>query len=457
MLPLMPYQEEGAAFLASRSRAGLFDEPGAGKTAQAVRLADNTQARRIVVVCPAIARQNWIGEFRKFGRQQRKVVKAATVHDFRAWQRGVFDVLVVSYEMAGRWAPLVEEYGQPIDLLVLDEAHYLKNIEAKRSRLILGPGADGVGGMLGWAIRAAWITGTPIPTDPADIWTFLRAVGVMPFGFERFKNHYFNVRLGTYSAQHTPRPDRIAELRTLIENNSIRRTLADIGVQLPPIFLTTSLVEGDTSAVREMLMQHPGLDDRLMANVRSADPATFSLASAMKQADIEHIGTLRRLIGEAKAVPYAAQIVHELGAGLDKVVIFGQHRLALQTVHRRITEAGMHAAVIDGSTPEKARQAYMEGFARDATFRALVCNVRAAGVALTLTAAAALDMLEIDWSPAANWQAIKRVHRLTQTRSVRARFITLADSFDEAVSAAVADKTRRIGEIEGSPMLAVPA
>jgi hypothetical protein len=67
---------------------------------------------------------------------------------------------------------------------------------------------------------------------------------------------------------------------------------------------------------------------------------------------------------------------------------------------------------------------------------------------LTLTAAAHIDMLESDWAPASNYQAIKRVHRITQTRNVRARLITLANSFDVDVQRIVADKTAAVGELE---------
>ena len=99
----------------------------------------------------------------------------------------------------------------------------------------------------------------------------------------------------------------------------------------------------------------------------------------------------------------------------------------------------------------------MTAFQDDPTVRVLIGNIRAAGVALTLTASCHIDMLESDWSPAANWQALKRVHRITQTRAVRARFITLAESFDEIVNRIVAEKTEKIGVLEGQEMFSVPA
>jgi SWI/SNF-related matrix-associated actin-dependent regulator 1 of chromatin subfamily A len=83
-------------------------------------------------------------------------------------------------------------------------------------------------------------------------------------------------------------------------------------------------------------------------------------------------------------------------------------------------------------------------------------NIKAAGVGLTLTASCEIDVLESDWSPAGNAQAIKRVHRIGQTEKVRARFITLANSIDETVNRIVAHKTASIASIEGEAMNAAP-
>jgi SNF2 family DNA or RNA helicase len=456
-LPLLPYQEEGAAFLAPRRRAGLFDEPGLGKTSQCVRLADARGARRIIVVCPAIAREHWRGEFRKFGRQPRRVLKAANIHDYRAWERGRWDVLLCSYEMAVKWAPLIRENGEPIDLVVLDEAHYLKNSQAKRTHALLGPLADGAQGLLEWAICAVWVTGTPIPNDPNDVWTFLRFAQAMPLSPKAFQARYFTARMGAYSTRHEPKPEMVPELRALIQNNSIRRRLADVGIQLPPIFLTNTLVEGDTSAIRDLLSNYPGLDDRLGAALASMADEDFNLAKMVDRTDVDHITVLRRLIGEAKALPYGQMLLQELHGGLDKMVVFGVHTRAAEILKAYLLDHNTQCVLINGQTPEHHRQAYMRAFQEDPGVRVLIGNIRAAGVALTLTAAAHIDMLESDWSPAANWQALKRVHRMTQTRSVRARFITLADSFDEVVNQIVAEKTERIGLLEGQQMLAVAA
>jgi len=455
--PLLPYQDEGAAWLAPRRRAGLFDEPGLGKTAQCVSAADRIGAMRIIVICPAIAREHWRGEFRKFSKIARRVVKAANIHDYRAWERRRFDVLLCSYEMAVKWAPLIIDNMEPLDLVVLDEAHYLKNAEAKRSKTLLGPGADGVGGLTAWAKRAIWVTGTPIPNDPNDCYTFLRFCGVMPLGQTAFQRRYFTARPGAYATRHEPNAEMLPELRALLQNNSIRRRLSEVGIQLPPIWLTDTRVEGDTTEIREMLANHPGLDQRITDAIASMDDSEWSLSGAIDRADSEGVAMLRRLLGEAKALPYAQMLRMEIEGGLDKMVTFGLHKRAAQILQTYLLDHNIQAVVINGDTPEAHRQAYMRAFQEDPSVKVLIGNIRAAGVALTLTASCHIDMLESDWSPAANWQALKRVHRLTQTRAVTGRFITLADSFDEVVNRIVAEKTERIGMIEGQAMLAMAA
>lgn len=455
--PLLPYQDEGATWLAPRRRAGLFDEPGLGKTAQCVRAADLQGAIRIIIVCPAIAREHWRGEFRKFSKIGRRVVKAANIHDYRAWERGRFDVLLCSYEMAVKWAPLIIDYMRPVDMLVLDEAHYLKNSDAKRTKALLGPHADGIDGLLAWAKHAVWVTGTPIPNDPNDCFTFLKFCGVMPLNKAAFQARYFTARSGTYSTRHEPKESTLPELRALLANNSIRRRLEQVGIQLPPIWLTNTLIEGDTTDIRDMLANHPGLDERISTAIEAMaeNGDAWSLTGAIDRMDSEGVAMLRRLIGEAKALPYAQMLLGELHGGLDKMVTFGLHKRAAQALHGYLLDHGVQAVVINGDTPEHHRQSYMRAFQEDPSVRVLIGNIRAAGVALTLTASCHIDMLESDWSPAANWQALKRVHRLTQTRAVSARFITLADSFDEVVNRIVAEKTERIGMIEGQTMLAV--
>lgn len=426
---LFPYQEQGAAFLAARERAGLFDDMGVGKTAQAIHALDLNRLKRGVVVCPAAVREVWAGEFKKFATLPRKVLKGRDIQDLNLWLRGKADVLLLSYEMAASWARRME--GDVFDFIIFDEAHYLKSKGAQRTRAMLGSECDGSYGLARWACYAWCLTGTPAPNDAADMWSLMRFCRATPLTQRIFQDRYFQKRTGTYSSSFTIRETMLPELKQAIKSFSLRRTKKDVGLQLPPIWLTTTTVDGDTAEIRELLRGYPNLEKAIVEAVEKG---------GLSFLDAQHIATLRRLVAESKAPAFAELLLEELRDGLDKVVVFGIHRRALEVILRGLEARGIACVRIDGETSDSRRSEAIERFQRSDA-RVLVGNIRAAGTGLTLTAAADVIMFEQDWSPAANAQALMRVHRIGQTRSVNARFISLANSVDTVVAETVARKT----------------
>jgi SWI/SNF-related matrix-associated actin-dependent regulator 1 of chromatin subfamily A len=447
-LDVFPYQTHAAAIMAAKDRYGLFDEMGVGKTATTIRAIDISGGMRGIVVCPAMLRENWRGEFAKFSSVQRRICKAKNIHDFIAWQKGRFDVLICSYEMLAKWSDRICGMGEIFDFVVADEFHYCKSPTANRTSALLGTDCEG-GGVASFTSHWWPLTGTPMANDPMDIFPFLKSVDCMPLDAGSFKRRYFKIRPKTYGTAQTPIDEMVPELRGLIENNSIRRTKDQVGLQLPPIFLTSYLIDGDTAQILDMVRSHPGLDRQILAAVEAGNLAGI-------QADF--VAMLRRLIGEAKSVPYGHQLLDEIRAGCDKRVVFGIHRSALTNIRDLLSRNGVYAVLVNGDTPETQRQAAVQAFQTDDRCRVFLGNIRAAGTGLTLTAASDIDILESDWSPAGNAQALMRVHRIGQTRTCRARFPTLANSIDVQVTAIVAAKTAAIAKLDaGGAMQAAPA
>ena len=437
-LPLLPYQKEGAAWLMKGERVGLFDVPGLGKTAQAIAALDHLRIRRALVICPASVRGVWPGEFKKFAALPRKILRAATIHDLNIWMRDKADVLLVSYEQANNWASHFE--GDIIPAVILDEAHMLKNHSAKRTKAILGNRCDGVSGIARWGARTWFLTGTPMANDPSDLWTWMRFCGATDLPLAAFTVKYFNCKPGAFNMSYSPRKEMIADLKERIRRFSIRRTKEQAGVNLPPVWLTTQTVEGDTSEIRALLREVPGLDQTI---VQAVDRGGLSFL------DAQHIGTLRRLVGTAKAPAYASQLVEELETHNDKVVVIGIHRDVLDILAAALAKHNVGFVRLDGQTPAKDREGLVDKFQKDNSIRVFLGNIKAAGTGLTLTSAFKLDMLEWSWAPADNSQALMRVHRIGQEQEVHARFISLGNSVDERVSAVVARKTAAIAQIEG--------
>jgi SWI/SNF-related matrix-associated actin-dependent regulator 1 of chromatin subfamily A len=428
-LDLFPYQETGAAFLASKDRGALFDDMGIGKSAQAIRAMDDAGLRRGLIVCPAAVRETWAGEIKKFARRPRKVIKGRDIQDLNLWLRHKVDVLLLSYEMASAWAKRME--GDLFDFLILDESHYLKSKSAARTIALLGAECDGKHGLARWAAHVWFLTGTPNPNDVADIWSAMRFCKATPLSHRIFTDRYFTKRVGTFSSSYACREAMVPELKQAIASFSLRRTKKDVNLQLPPIWLTTTVVDGDTTEIRELLRQYPNLEQAIREAV---DKGGLSFL------DAQHIATLRRLVGEAKAPAFVELLLEELRDGMDKVVVFGIHRRALDSIASGLDRGRIEVVRIDGSTSDVARSRAVRCF-QDGSARVLLGNIKAAGTGLTLTAAADVIMFESDWTPAGNAQALMRVHRIGQDRAVHARFITLANSIDEQVAETVARKT----------------
>jgi SWI/SNF-related matrix-associated actin-dependent regulator 1 of chromatin subfamily A len=437
-LDLLPYQVKGADFLASRARGCLFDEMGVGKTAQAIAALDRIGAMKVLIVCPAAVREVWVGEIRKFARIPRRVVKGRDVQDLNLWLRNKAHVLIVSYEMATSWRKHIEGARDIIDAVIFDEAHYLKSKGAQRTIALLGQECDGKHGIARWGARVWFLSGTPNPNDAADIWSLLRFCNATPLNQRIFRDRYYRAKLGVHSAQHTPKPEMVAELKQAIRSCSLRRTKGEVGLQLPPIWLTDVTVDGDTAEIVALMRQYPDLEQAIVDAINKG---------GLSFLDAQHVATLRRLVGEAKAPHYIEMLKEEFADGRGKTVVFGIHVAALRRIREGLERSGIRCTGITGDTSERERMVAIETFQGDPDCRAFIGNIRAAGTGLTLTAAADVDMFESSWAPADNAQALMRVHRIGQERQVQARFITLANSIDTVVNEVVVRKTRNIAQI----------
>lgn len=440
--PVFQFQDVAAQEMCRRERFGLFDAMGVGKTGTAIRAADYAGARRFLGIMPAAIRSNWKREIARFGLLPRRVILIESVWDLVAWMRGHYEVALISFERAANFAYLFLQNAHMFPLVIIDEAHYLKSEKANRTTKILGPDFDGCNGILMWAKQAWWLTGTPAPNDPADVFTFLKFLkNVMPISREDFIKRYFKARPTQYGSKQTAKREKLPELQDILRANSISRSQQDVGIFLPPVFLTPVTVDGDVAAINALLQEFPDLD----ARVREAIENGVDLSDL----DDEHMAALRRIIAEAKAPQYARMVYEELQSGLDKVVIFGHHRSALLSIAQYLSGKNSFSTVkVLGGSSQEERDHAIDSFNNDPHTRVFIGNHRAAGVGLNLQSACCnIDLFEEDWSPAVNAQSIKRIARYGQTRNMRARFIRLDHELEVAVQETNIRKTKDILEL----------
>lgn len=431
---LMPFQITGAEWLAGRRRAMLADEMGTGKTCQLIRAADLVGARRIFTNCPAIGRVNWRREFDKWGL----VCPEFMVESY--------DRIAVN-EKARR---AVREFRP--DVAILDEAHYLKSREAKRTRALYGQHCHGNG--LLRDVPFVWLaTGTPFLNDVTELWTHLRAhwpdlitVNGEVLGLMQFMDRYTNFALTDYGdfKVFANKPEMVPELRAILRKIMLRRKAADVLPEMPPIFWHDYPIEADRVEAELVALEgHPEMDALRRVVEAAMDDEAPWLALDEEQVAL---ATWRRLTGVTKARPVAALIADELASGqYDKIVLFAWHKEVIDILGAEL--APFAPVCIRGGQTDRARQEQIDAFQQQAKNRVALVQIAAGYHTITLHAAAQVGFVEKAWTPDINVQAAKRAHRYGQSRPVRVRSFGLVNSMDDGLNKVLVRKARAILEL----------
>lgn len=445
---LFPYQKVGAEWLATKKYALLADEMGLGKSAQAIRACDLISAKRVAVLCPAVARLNWLREFEKFSITSRRVsailTSSSLPEDSSCWVTS-YDLLASSAALRSRMV------GMSWDVLICDESHYLKNPKANRTKAVFGA----------LAARAAhvWcLSGTPAPNNSSELYPLLRTFGLFNGDYWAFIKR-FCVTVDTVYGTQIVGSKNTPELKALIAPVLLRRRKDEVLKDLPPIMFHDVVVEpGPVDYDRwftEMGQPMPRQRfDREMGEMHAALDAVVNLTGlgrdgvATLGSVAPHVQMLRRYTGLQKVPPVVEMISAELDAkAYEKIVIFAIHQNVIEELQERLRPFG--AVKIYGGTPPTKRDAHVRKFQNDPRCRVFIGQVVAAGVAITLTAADQVAFVESSWVPAENAQAVMRVHRIGQSKPVTARFFSLANSSDEKVQKVLRRKTKDMVWLNG--------
>jgi SWI/SNF-related matrix-associated actin-dependent regulator 1 of chromatin subfamily A len=456
---LFPYQVTGAGYLAQNDQALLADDMGLGKSAQAITAADQVNARNILVLCPASLRINWTREFGRFSPFDRPIVAIMTAKD----QIPGSGVAICSYDLLRVDKILAALKKTHWDVLVLDEAHYLKERSAQRTKAVYGYGKRSPG-LVANASRVWRLTGTPAPNDASELYTHLKSAGVVDEPYWDFTFRFctgFNSDYGFRITGHK----NTTELKQLLSQIMLRRKKEEVMKELPPIVFQQVTVEKspveldpefyeqvqaagktDTEFLSDMKSSDAMLRQALDNVYKSSCETPASDSARILESMAPSMVTLRRYIGMMKLPQVCDILAEELESEMvEKIVIFAVHKSVIENTRERLRRFG--AVTLYGNTPPLKRQENVDKFMTDPRTRVLIGNIQAAGVGITLTSAHEVAFMEADWVPANNAQASMRCHRIGQTRPVRVRFFTCADSVDEQIQQALLRKTRELTKI----------
>ena len=447
-LELMHHQAQVVAAAAAGHRTFLLaDEPGLGKTAQALLAAEAADAYPLLAVVPNVVKANWAHEAELWTPRRR----ATVIHGDGESTDGFADIIIVNYEILDRHVGWLGNHG--FRGMVVDEAHFIKNKSSQRSRHVL---------QLSERIRARSrnalfmaLTGTPLINDIEDfraIWQFL--------GWIDDKKPRHALMAALEEAGLTPADPGFSSAArgSVIDLGIVRRRKVDVASDIPARRIADLPVEIDDEAGRSIRAAEQELTRRLVARYHSAlatrrgvddvegidhdlvrRVATWERENADSAKSGENVFSVMRRIGQAKAAlaaDYAAQLARSVG----KVVFFAKHIDVMDAAEETFARRGVGFASIRGDQTPKARTANIEAFLTDPEVAVVVCSLTAAGVGLNLQVASNVVLAELSWTSAEQTQAIDRVHRIGQTEPVTAWRIIAAQTIDPRIAQLIDDK-----------------
>ena len=389
-LPLYEFQRTGVARLLRSRRLLLADDMGLGKTLQTAaaltKLVGCGRVRNALVLAPATLVPNWLDELAKWTPElvvtRGGPAKQRSRHTWHSVMNQCH-VVVTNYEDVRE---LVDSEEAPqVGLLILDEAHRIKNWESLTSRA-----ARRIGAQVIWAL-----TGTPLERDTEDLVNLLAFLDRDAF---------------TRTDASLPR----GVLRARAARMMLRREKADVVSELPPVVrrhLRLALLGKQAEAYR-----------RALAIQGENTLADFGRLRTLCDYDPES--------GASIKIDRIVDLVSQVGDVGEKAVVFSYLLEPLRLLATRLRSLGIGFRVLDGSMDSKEREAAIREF-KVGDSVALLASMRVASEGLTLVEANHVAFVNRWWNPSLNNQATDRVVRIGQKRTVFVYSFTLEGTIEE--------------------------
>ena len=445
-LELMKHQAQVVSAAAAGHRTFLLaDEPGLGKTAEALVAAHAADAYPLLAVVPNVVKTNWAHEVSLWTPKRTATVIHGDGDEIDAFA----DIVIVNYEVLDRHVGWLGDLG--FRGMVLDEAHFIKNKASQRSQHVL---------QISERIRSRTtrpllmaLTGTPLINDIDDfraIWQFLGWIDE-----KKPRPELMHALEETGLTPIDPGFYPAARAR-VIDMGIVRRRKVDVASDIPARRVADIPVELDDEEGRSIREAERQLAQRLVARYKRAletrtagvvvegiDHELVRRVAAWERDETaktdENVFTMMRRIGQAKAA-LAADYTAQLARSVGKVVFFAKHIDVMDAAEETFAKRGLRYSSIRGDQTRKARQTNIDAFVDDPDVSVIVCSLTAAGVGINLQVASNVVLAELSWTDAEQTQAIDRIHRIGQDQPVTAWRIIAAQTIDAQIAELIDSK-----------------
>lgn len=440
---LRPYQVEGVKFILSQNRTYLADDPGLGKTIQAIN-AVNTMPGKTLIICPPSLRFNWAHEIRAFGVDPDAPICMVNAETKKAEIAGAtFTICPDSLIERANIRTMIAGFN--FRWLFVDEAHRFKEEASARTRALLGvlrnEYSQDFKPIVDCALRVCLLSGTPMPNKPIELFSPLKKLAPSEIDYMSF----FDFAKRYQSAAMFNNTIRMGASANLDELNArfyrrfaLKRFKKDVLKDLPE--KTREIIFLDGASKRAVEYTKDVLTRYKLQDFIDDSTAPF-------KSPLGSLAEIRAEIGKTKTVEASEFIRDILHNTKEKVIVFAWHKEVIQALEKRLRS--FYPLVIDGGVSSQVKDERVRKFQNEKAHRLIIGNITAMGVGHTLTAAQRVVIVEPSWESGANEQAEDRAHRIGQKGNVFCQYLVLRGTLDEYVLTRVFEKQEDIDRLHG--------
>ncbi len=423
---LYEHQEDGIKFLLSRNGCILADDMGLGKSIQSIIAALESGAKKILVVCPSSTKINWEREINVF-------CDDTAIIDGKKWNDAKFTI--INFDILKNFHTLStgkkRKEGEPeevlnrelanagFDLAIIDEAHYLKNNESIRGKVMVELSTK-------HNIDKVWLlTGTPVANRPMDFFNLLKIIkSPIADNWKHFAVRYCDGRQFFRTLKNGQRKQiwltdgasNLEELASKTKNIIVRRLKTEV-LDMPDKVMTPMHHMLDKKGLKNYeLLWEQYTEKRKLEGKKTNE----------LQKDLVELILLRQFIA-LEAIPYTIEMVENAIEMGRKVIVFTSFTEELEIITNHF---GKLAVKHNGPMTTTQKQRSVDAFQTNPKVKVFVGNIKSAGVGITLTEGTVVIFNSFDWVPGNNEQAEDRAFRIGQKNDVNVYY----QLFDDTIS-----------------------
>jgi SWI/SNF-related matrix-associated actin-dependent regulator 1 of chromatin subfamily A len=424
--PPLEHQKESIQKLVENKKFILADDMGLGKTTSTIIAALETGAKKVLIICPATLKINWKREIENYSDRSIFISEGKSFsaeHDF----------VIINYDIIKNFHDTKKKDESQIivanfDLVVVDEAHYIKNPTAQRTKLIND---------IAKRVDRLWLlTGTPMTSRPMDYYNLLNLVDSptarnwMAYAIRYCSGYQFNA--GGRKIWNVTGASNLEELRDRTSGTILRRLKENV-LDLPEKIITPVYLRLKSKAYEEVMGEYYDWYDK---NPEESKSLTVQFTKLTK---------VRQIIADEK-INETIELAENIIEQDKKVIIFCNFTDSLNKICQHFGKA---AVKVDGSMSKPERQHSVDSFQENEKVKVFVGNIKAAGVGLTLTAGEAVIMNDLSFLPSDHAQAEDRAYRYGQKNNVLVYYPIFENTIEGIIYDILNNKKQVIATVMG--------